>query len=48
MGALLNAIGSDPGHLQLSIAAIFGLAGLLALFPATFGRPQIPERATAD
>jgi hypothetical protein len=26
MGALLNAIGSDPDHLRLSITAIFTLA----------------------
>ena len=48
MGAVLNAIGSDPDHLRLSITAIFGLAGLLALFPATFGRPKVPHRLTAD
>jgi Na+/melibiose symporter-like transporter len=45
MGALLNAIGSDPDHLRLSITAIFGMAALLALWPATFGRPKVPERA---
>ncbi len=41
MGAVLNAIGSDPDHLRLSISTIFGLAGLLALFPATIGRPKV-------
>jgi hypothetical protein len=41
-GAVLNAIGSDPEHLRLSITAIFSLAALLALFPATIGRPKIP------
>ena len=44
MGAVLNAIGSDPGHLRLSITAIFSLAALIALFPATIGRPKIPPR----
>ena len=39
MGAVLNAIGSDPDHLRLSITAIFGLAALIALFPATW-RPM--------
>jgi len=48
MGALLNAIGSDAGHLRLSIAAVFGMAALLALFPATLGRPRIPVRAAAE
>ncbi len=41
MGAVLNAIGSDPDHLRLSIAAIFSLTTLIALFPATIGRPKI-------
>jgi MFS family permease len=41
MGALLNAIGPDTDHLRLSIAAIFGLSALIALFPATFGRPKV-------
>ena len=44
MGALLNAIGSDPVHLRLSITAIFSMAALLALWPATFGRPKVSER----
>jgi MFS family permease len=44
MGALLNAIGSDPDHLRLSITAIFGLAALIALFPATVGRPKVSVR----
>jgi MFS family permease len=48
MGALLNAIGSDPAHLRFSIAAVFGLAALIALFPATLGRPRVPARASAD
>jgi predicted MFS family arabinose efflux permease len=48
MGALLNAIGSDPDHLRLSIAAIFGMAALLALFPATIGRPKVAARLTTD
>jgi len=38
---VLNAIGSDPDHLRLSIAAIFSLTTLIALFPATIGRPKI-------
>ena len=42
MGALMNAIGSDPDHLRMSIAAIFSTAALLALFPATVGRPKLP------
>ena len=42
MGAVLNAIGPDADHLRLSIAAIFALAALIALFPATLGRPKIP------
>jgi MFS family permease len=45
MGALLNAIGSDPDHLRLSITAIFSMAALLALWPATFGRPKVSVRA---
>jgi len=48
MGAVLNAIGSDSGHLRLSIAAVFALAALLALFPATLGRPRIPLRAGSE
>jgi MFS family permease len=48
MGAVLNAIGSDPEHLRSAITAIFGLTALLALFPATIGRPRIPERLTID
>jgi MFS family permease len=44
MGAVLNAIGSDPDHLRMSIAAIFGLTALLALFPATIGRPKVETR----
>ena len=48
MGALLNAIGSDPDHLRLSITAIFSLAALLALWPATFGRPMVGERLASE
>jgi predicted MFS family arabinose efflux permease len=44
MGALLNALGSDAAHLRLSIAAIFVMAALIALFPATIGRPRISVR----
>ncbi|MBV9893089.1 MAG: MFS transporter [Chloroflexi bacterium] len=44
MGAVLNAIGSDPDHLRLSIAAIFSLAALIALVPATIGRPKVWAR----
>jgi MFS family permease len=48
MGAVLNAIGTDPDHLRLAITAIFSLAALFALFPATFGRPRIPAPTLAD
>jgi hypothetical protein len=48
MGALLNGIGSDPDHLRLSITAIFSLAALLALWPATFGRPMVGERLASE
>jgi MFS family permease len=44
MGAVLNAIGTDPDHLRLSIAAIFSLAALIALVPATIGRPKVSAR----
>jgi MFS family permease len=45
MGAVLNAIGTDPDHLRLSITAIFTLTGLIALFPATLGRPKVSSRS---
>jgi predicted MFS family arabinose efflux permease len=45
MGALLNAIGTAPGQLHLAIAAIFSLTAVIALWPATFGRPRIGQRA---
>jgi hypothetical protein len=48
MGAVLNAIGTDPDHLQVSIAAIFSLTGLIALFPATIGRPKVAARSVSD
>ena len=41
MGSVLNTIGSDPGQLRLSITAIFTVASVIALFPATIGRPKI-------
>jgi MFS family permease len=44
MGALLNAIGSDPDRLRVSITAIFALAALIGLFPATIGRPRVSVR----
>jgi predicted MFS family arabinose efflux permease len=44
MGAVLNAIGTDPDHLRTSITAIFGLTAILALFPMTIGRPKIEPR----
>jgi MFS family permease len=44
MGAVLNAIGSDGDHLRLSIAAIFSLTALVALVPATIGRPRVSVR----
>ncbi len=46
MGAVLNAIGTDPDHLRLSITAIFSLTGLIALFPATLGRPKVSARGS--
>jgi MFS family permease len=45
MGAVLNAIGSDPDHLRLSITAIFSLAAVIALVPATIGRPKVSVRS---
>jgi MFS family permease len=45
MGALLNAIGPAPEHLRASIAAIFGLCSLIALWPATLGAPKVGVRA---
>jgi MFS family permease len=48
MGAVLNAIGTDAEHLQWSITAIFGLTGLIALFPATLGRPKVTARLPSD
>ena len=48
MGALLNAIGSDAEHLRLSITAIFVMAAIIALWPATFGRPKVEVRSTLD
>jgi MFS family permease len=48
MGAVLNAIGTDADHLQWSITAIFGLTGLIALFPATLGRPKVSARSPSD
>ena len=48
MGAVLNAIGTDPDHLRLSITAIFSLAALVALFPATIGRPKLSARTLCD
>jgi MFS family permease len=37
----LSAVGSDPDHLRLSITAIFTVASVIALFPASIGRPKI-------
>jgi MFS family permease len=48
MGAVLNAIGTDPDHLRLSITAIFTLTGLIALFPATLGRPKVSARLPSE
>jgi len=48
MGAVLNAIGSDPDHLRLSITAIFVVASIIALWPATFGRPKVEVRSALD
>ena len=48
MGAVLNAIGTDPEHLRMSITAIFSLTGLIALFPATLGRPKVSARLPSD
>jgi protease II len=44
MGAVLNAFGSDPDHLHIAIAAVFVVAALIALFPATIGRPKVSAR----
>ena len=44
MGAVLNAIGSDPAHLHTAVTAIFACVALLALYPATLGRPRVPVR----
>jgi MFS family permease len=41
MGAVLNAIGSDADHLRLAISAVFTLSAVIALFPATIGRPKV-------
>ncbi|HEY3059260.1 MAG TPA: MFS transporter [Chloroflexota bacterium] len=48
MGALLNAIGTDPGQLRTSIAAIFALSAIVALWPATFGRPRVEQRVHSE
>ena len=48
MGAVLNAIGTDGDHLRMSITAIFTLTGLIALFPATLGRPKVSARIASD
>ncbi len=45
MGAVFNAIGTDPEHLRASIAAIFGLCSLIALWPATVGAPKVEARS---
>jgi MFS family permease len=44
LGAVLNAIGSDPAHLQTAVTSIFGVVCVVALFPATLGRPKVSER----
>jgi hypothetical protein len=44
LGAVLNFVGSDPGHLQTAVTSIFGVVCVVALFPATFGRPKVSER----
>jgi predicted MFS family arabinose efflux permease len=44
MGAVLNGIGSDADHLRVSIAAIFSLAAVIGLVPATIGRPKVSAR----
>ncbi len=48
MGAVLNAIGTDGDQLRLSITAIFTLTGLIALFPATLGRPKVSARIATE
>jgi MFS family permease len=48
MGAVLNAIGSDQAHLRLSITAIFITSAIIALWPATFGRPKVEVRSTVE
>jgi MFS family permease len=44
LGALLNFVGSDPVHLQTAVTAVFGVVCVMALFPATLGRPRVSER----
>jgi MFS family permease len=44
LGALLNFVGSDPGHLRTAVVAIFSVVCVVALFPATLGRPKVSER----
>lgn len=45
MGALLHGIGADPEHMQTSISAIFTLAAVIAIMPATLLRPKLPAAA---
>jgi predicted MFS family arabinose efflux permease len=45
MGALLELFGTEGEQLRLALAAIFALAAVIALWPATFGRPSVPERS---
>jgi hypothetical protein len=44
LGAVLNALGPDPSHLQRSLTTIFVLVSLAALLPATLLRPRVAER----
>jgi hypothetical protein len=41
MGAVLNFIGTDADHLRSAISVIFILVAVIALWPATFGRPRV-------
>jgi len=47
MGALLHLLGAAGDMLRLSIVAIFLLATVLALWPATFGQPRMETQEAA-
>jgi predicted MFS family arabinose efflux permease len=45
MGAVLNAIGAGPSELPRAMVAVFALTSLIALWPATLGRPKVAPRS---